>query len=152
MSVSRKGGSSIGGVALSVHRLALTKEALMIGRYEPISSHVASPACEKECRNVLLPAFWSPRSRKVKALEPRAQTLENGEESGTISSTSSSCRSGWVNEARWIQPLGVRSRVRAGCTQHRVFAIARCSYCVVGGSGGGGVTVVMAMVARALCW
>ena len=70
----------------------------MIGRYEPISSHVASPACEKECRNVLLPAFWSPRSRKVKALEPRAQTLENGEESGTISSTSSSCRSGWVNE------------------------------------------------------
>jgi hypothetical protein len=38
------------------------EEALMIGRYETISSHVASPACEKECRNVLLPAFWSPRS------------------------------------------------------------------------------------------
>ena len=38
-----------------MHRLALTKEALMIGRYDPISSHVASPACEKACRNVLLP-------------------------------------------------------------------------------------------------
>ena len=32
MSVSRKGGSSIGGPVLSMHRLALTKEALMIGR------------------------------------------------------------------------------------------------------------------------
>jgi hypothetical protein len=28
-----------------------------------------------------------------------------------------------VNAARWIQPLGVRSRVRPGCAQHRVFAI-----------------------------
>ena len=61
---------------------------------------------------------------------------------------------GCVNDARWIQPLGVRSRVRAGCTQHRVLAIALRSSCgvvgggwwVVGGGGGGdggGVVVVV---------
>ena len=61
----------------------------------------------------------------MNALEPHTHMLENGEESETISSTRSSCRSGWVNAARWIQPLGVRSRVRPCCAQHRAFAIVR---------------------------
>ena len=66
---------------------------------------------------------------------------------------------GCVNDARWIQPLGVRSRVRAGCTQHRVLAIALRSSCgVVGGGwwvvvvvrGGGGGAVVVVKSERAL--
>ena len=35
-------------------------------------------SCLKECRNVLLPAFWSPSSRNVKTCVPAATTLENG--------------------------------------------------------------------------
>ena len=58
---------------------------------------------------------------------------------------------GCVNEARWIQPLGVRSRVRAGCTQHRVLAIALRSSCGVVG-GGWWVVVVVATVAGWSWW
>ena len=122
-SVSRNGGWSIAGGAppfgsgASVRNCALVNEALRIGRMERSSSQPACSAFANACRNVLLPAFWSPSSKNVYPTAVRcaaaAPTAANGEDSETSSSTSSSCRSGCVQRARCTQPSGYRS-ARAG--------------------------------------